>query len=115
VEFKILVDQSMPVGAHANPHDQGSASTPVLDQLNANERIALVNCLEAEFNIESTKEREWAAELPCGSDLDLPTPQSGPVAPAVPPASVHQDSHAPTESSVPPTAPMSLPSVGPAR
>ncbi len=57
VDFKILVDQSMPDGMHVNPLDTvdgvpGSADSPVKDQLTADERIALANCVAAEFEQE---------------------------------------------------------------
>lgn len=49
IRFKVLVDQTMPLGAHANPNEDGNTSDHVVDQLTADERFALMNCLEAEF------------------------------------------------------------------
>jgi hypothetical protein len=66
VDFKILVDQSMPFGAHKNPLDQSNdPATPVVDDLNPNERIALANCLQAEWVSERTKTKEWLQAVPC--------------------------------------------------
>jgi hypothetical protein len=66
IDFKILVDQSMPNGAHKNPLDQGSdPATPVVDDLNLNERLALANCLKAEYDLERTKVKDWLKAVPC--------------------------------------------------
>jgi hypothetical protein len=65
LEFKILVDQSMPVGAHQNPLDQGDSAHAVGEQLNLNERIALVNCLEGEFKNEYNHMGDWIKEVSC--------------------------------------------------
>lgn len=55
IDFKILVDQSMPLGAHKNPLDQGpNPNASVIDDLTGDERIALTNCLRAEFTLEQT-------------------------------------------------------------
>lgn len=65
VAFKILVDQSMPVGAHStSPAGNGS----VHDDLNPNERIALTNCLKAEFDIERKMTPEWLSQVSCSND-----------------------------------------------
>src|SRR5262249_37430368 len=64
-QFKILVDQSMPYGWHRNPMDRGSPDKPVEDLLNPDERIALVNCLRAEWEIESEKKADWFKEASC--------------------------------------------------
>jgi hypothetical protein len=69
IDFKILVDQSMPFGMHKNPLDQGTDPTvPVVDQLNPNERIALANCLQVEWNLERTKLRDWLTVDSCTED-----------------------------------------------
>jgi hypothetical protein len=66
IDFKILVDQSMPFGVHKNPLDQGTdPAAPVVDDLNLNERIALANCLQAEWGMERTKLREWLKQDSC--------------------------------------------------
>ncbi len=66
IDFKILVDQSMPHGYHLNPMDRGSPNAPVMDRLNPNERIALANCLKVEFrDYEQFKQKEWLLETPC--------------------------------------------------
>lgn len=56
VAYKILVDQSMPQQAHKDPMEQVDPVTkahdptkPVKDELTGDERIALVNCLLAEY------------------------------------------------------------------
>lgn len=63
IDFKILVDQSMPEGLHKNPLDTvggvpGSPDAPVKDELTADERIALANCVQAEFD----EERQFLAK-----------------------------------------------------
>jgi len=63
VDFKILVDQSMPVGAHKNPLE--SSSGEVQDLLNADERIALANCLQAEFELEIQETAAWLTQGTC--------------------------------------------------
>jgi hypothetical protein len=65
IDFKVLVDQSMPYGWHRNPLDRGDADKPVLDLLNQNERIAVVNCLLAEWRQEQGKTLEWLKENSC--------------------------------------------------
>ena len=66
IDFKILVDQSMPFGMHKNPLDQGeNPSAPVVDQLNPNERIALANCLKAEWELERTKTKDYLKSVSC--------------------------------------------------
>lgn len=65
IAFKILVDQSMPAGAHVDP---SAGNGHVHDDLNPNERIALVNCLRQEFDIERTKMPEWLAQVSCSGD-----------------------------------------------
>lgn len=65
IDFKILVDQSMPLGAHRNPLDQGSPDAPVVDTLTPDERIALANCLQAEKEVEAKYLNEWLAAAAC--------------------------------------------------
>lgn len=68
IDFKILVDQSMPMGWHMNPLDQGDdASAPVADRLNLNERIALANCLQAEYGLETEAPQltKWLTATAC--------------------------------------------------
>ncbi len=66
IDFKILVDQSMPHGAHINPMDRGSPRAPVQDRLNPNERIALANCLKDEFEEhEKHQLKKWLSEPEC--------------------------------------------------
>jgi hypothetical protein len=72
IAFKILVDQSMPLGVHKNPRDPGSPDSAVVDELNPNERIALVSCLQAEFKLEANKTREWLQQISCGNNESFP-------------------------------------------
>ncbi len=70
VDFKILVDQSMPLGSHRNPLDTGdghpgAATAPVVDALTGDERMALANCLQAEFELESAKVGSWLMQTKC--------------------------------------------------
>lgn len=65
IDFKILVDQSMPLGSHSNPLDQDDVAAPVVDELTADERIALANCLQAEFEIESEQLQAWLTQGAC--------------------------------------------------
>lgn len=65
IDFKILVDQSMPLGAHSNPLDQDDVSAPVVDDLTADERIALANCLQAEFQLERQQLEKWLTQGSC--------------------------------------------------
>lgn len=65
VQFKILGDQSMPLGMHMNPLDPGNDTGEVVDLLTPDERFALVNCLEAEFQLEKSKPREWMTQESC--------------------------------------------------
>ena len=67
VDFKILVDQSMPLGAHANPLDQdpGGPAVPVRDDLSGDERIALANCLAVEFELEKSELQKWLSQTSC--------------------------------------------------
>jgi cytochrome c551/c552 len=51
IDFKILVDRSMPLN-----HDEN---------LSRDERLALANCLQAEFDLEKTLEIEWMTEKSC--------------------------------------------------
>jgi hypothetical protein len=67
IHFKIVGSQSMPLGAHLSPLAQGSSSAPVVDSLNENERIALANCLDAEFQLESTHTVDWLKEISCSA------------------------------------------------
>ena len=59
------VDQSMPSGAHLNPLDQGAADLPVVDDLTGDERIALANCLEKEFELERSSLVKWLTQSTC--------------------------------------------------
>lgn len=72
IAFKILVDQSMPFGAHRSPFETESGAGPVEDDLNPNERIALTNCLQAEFNLEQGKMTEWLTDVDCRSNQSVP-------------------------------------------
>lgn len=65
VQFKILVDQSMPLGLHLNPLDAGNETGGVVDQLTPDERIALSNCLEAEFELERASLDKWLMQESC--------------------------------------------------
>jgi mono/diheme cytochrome c family protein len=65
VKFKILVDQSMPLGLHLNPLDAGNETGGVVDQLTPDERIALSNCLEAEFELEKANLDKWLMQESC--------------------------------------------------
>jgi hypothetical protein len=78
IDFKILVDQSMPNGMHKNPLDQGSdPATPVVDELNPNERLALANCLNAEWNQERTKVKDWLQAVSCTGGSAKNSPHHG--------------------------------------
>lgn len=63
IDFKILVDQSMPLGAHRNPLESNTGN--VQDALNADERIALANCLQAEFELEVQEKTAWLTQGTC--------------------------------------------------
>jgi hypothetical protein len=65
INFKILVDQSMPYGWHRDPMERGNPGMPVIDLLNPNERIALANCLLAEWQQEQGKTADWLKENSC--------------------------------------------------
>lgn len=65
VEFKILVDQSMPFGSHQNPLDQGDVNAPVKDEFTPDERIAIANCLDRERDIESPLLSQWLTQKAC--------------------------------------------------
>jgi mono/diheme cytochrome c family protein len=65
VQFKILVDQSMPLGLHLNPLDAGNETGGVVDQLTPDERIALSNCLEVEFELEKANLDKWLMQESC--------------------------------------------------
>lgn len=65
IDFKVLVDQSMPYGWHRDPMERGDPASPVLDLLNPNERIAVANCLQAEWGQEQGKTLEWLNENSC--------------------------------------------------
>lgn len=66
VDFKILVDQSMPLGFHENPLDQGQdPAAAVKDSLTGDERIALANCLKDEFAMEAPFQKEWLTAQAC--------------------------------------------------
>ncbi len=63
IDFKILVDQSMPWGAHKNPLE--STTGTVEDSLTPDERIALANCLQAEFELEIQEKTRWLTQARC--------------------------------------------------
>lgn len=63
VDFKILVDQSMPLGTHQDPLESGTAE--VQDQLNGDERLALANCLLAEYELEQKETVAWLTQGEC--------------------------------------------------
>jgi mono/diheme cytochrome c family protein len=65
IQFKILVDQSMPLGLHLNPLDAGNETGGVVDLLTPDERIALSNCLEAEFELERASLDKWLMQESC--------------------------------------------------
>ena len=65
IKFKILGDKSMPLGMHVNPMEHGGPDKPVIDELNTNERIALMNCLDAEFKLEQANFLESLLNEPC--------------------------------------------------
>jgi len=70
IDFKILVDQSMPGFSHMDPLDRGSRHAHSKDDLNPNERIALANCLRAEFAIEQTHTADWLKDTQCKDEPD---------------------------------------------
>lgn len=63
VDFKILVDRSMPFGYHGDPLDEGSLSSR--DSLTLDERIALANCLKEEFAREQRELAKWLTQATC--------------------------------------------------
>jgi hypothetical protein len=65
IAFKIVGDQSMPMGLHRDPRDFDSATATVQDALNGNERIALVSCLKAEFQLENGHTTDWLKDVSC--------------------------------------------------
>ncbi len=67
VAFKILVDQSMPMGAHTNAFNESHTLGQSTDALNSDERMALANCLEAELAEENTQENTltWLKQESC--------------------------------------------------
>jgi hypothetical protein len=67
ISFKILVDQSMPFGIHTNSFDEHHAVGTSADGLNGDERLALHNCLRAEFEEEQTAENtlKWLKQESC--------------------------------------------------
>ncbi len=65
IDYKILVDQSMPLGAHQDPLEQGSATEPPVDTLTPDERIALANCLQAEMAEEAKLLNKWLGQVAC--------------------------------------------------
>ena len=65
VQFKLLVDQSMPLAMHQNPLDAGNETGGVTDQLTPDERFALANCLEAEFDLEQENLGKWLTQESC--------------------------------------------------
>lgn len=65
VQYKILGDQSMPYGLHRNPLDAGNDTGQVVDQLTKDERFALTNCLEAEFELEKANVKAWMTQDSC--------------------------------------------------
>lgn len=65
VRFKVLVDQSMPLGLHLNPFEPGNDTGEAVDQLTADERFALMNCLEAEFELEQANLEKWLTQVDC--------------------------------------------------
>lgn len=72
IDFKILVDQSMPLGAHVNPLEQDETGTAeVVDELSGDERIALANCLREEFQLEKKELVKWLTQTACQTQ---PTP-----------------------------------------
>lgn len=81
IQYKILVDRSMPLWAHRNPLDKVDTSTSaaVTDALNLNERMALVNCLFKEFNEELKLEKNWLTELSCTQSNKVAPPEENSV------------------------------------
>jgi hypothetical protein len=74
--FKVLVDQAMPFGSHRNFLTPGKAGVSVQDELNPNERIALVNCLRAEFDEEQKQVPAWLREVACTKNQSLAEPHA---------------------------------------
>jgi hypothetical protein len=73
VAFKILVDQSMPLNSHKDPMQQADPVTKqrnpkqtVKDDLTGDERIALVNCIQAEYNDFERRQLDlWLRQKSC--------------------------------------------------
>ena len=56
----------MPCGAHTNPlDDDGALTDPVQDELTLDERIAVANCLQAEFSLEQQQLPKWLTSNTC--------------------------------------------------
>jgi hypothetical protein len=65
INYKILVDQSMPIGMHTDPFERGDMSLPPSDRLTQDERISLVNCLQAETELETELLGTWMSQEAC--------------------------------------------------
>ena len=65
IDYKILVDQSMPVGMHQNPLDRGDPALPATDRLTPDERIGLANCLIEEMALERPLLGKWLTQETC--------------------------------------------------
>jgi hypothetical protein len=65
VDYKILVDQSMPLGAHQDPMESRTRNGQPVDTLNLDERIALANCLQDELRIERSRLDQFLTQRSC--------------------------------------------------
>lgn len=65
VDYKILVDLSMPPGLHQDPLERGDATLPPTDALTLDERMAVANCLQEELKLESKFLNKWLTQEAC--------------------------------------------------
>ena len=65
VDYKILVDQSMPPNAHQDPLDFADPTAQPFDTLSLDERISLANCLRAELALERPLLSKWLTQEVC--------------------------------------------------
>lgn len=65
IDYKILVDQSMPPAAHLNPLDRGDETSPPFDAFTPDERISLANCLNEELKLEQPLLGQWLTQEVC--------------------------------------------------
>ena len=65
IDYKILTDQSMPLGMHQDPLERSDPSLPPFDTLSLDERISLANCLRAEMQLERPLLNQYLTQEAC--------------------------------------------------